>query len=52
MKYHKKSYSNLNELEISCSDKTEIYMNSCFGFIFLLINGYWFSYIYETYIKK
>lgn len=45
-------HNNLNETIPSCSDKCEVHINSCFGFVFLLINGYWFLYIYNKYIRN
>lgn len=58
MKENKISYENLNEaienepLEVDCREKVEVKFRSCFGFLWLLLTGYWFQYIYNTYLKK
>ena len=62
MKQNKESYENLQELNEtivydfeetipSCREKIEVKINSCLGFIWLLITGYWFNYIYN-YLKE
>ena len=40
------------KIKVNCSDKVEVFFNSFFGFVFLLLNGYWFQYLYNTYFKS
>lgn len=56
MKHNKISYENLEEFQVlkkdsTCLDKLEIKMNSCLGFLWLLITCYWYNSLIN-YLKK
>ena len=51
---HNKTYENLQQLEnleTTCREKIEVQINSCLGFLWLLITCYWYNSLIN-YLKK